>query len=116
MRTARPGSLLPIRSALPCPPDPTSVACEKEALEPLAEPRRGGDEMSRARCDQPLGVESCGQGIADALDARCVIPRGDQRWDGGFANWVERWTSLGGNATALCATNAVRHRFWASMA
>jgi hypothetical protein len=98
--------------------DPASVdsaglpARGEEPLQPLGKPLRRGDEMSGARREQPLAVKNDGQGIADALEARRVIARRDQRGDAGLANSLERGTSLAGKATALGATYAVRHGIW----
>jgi hypothetical protein len=83
---------------------------EQKALEPLGESWRRGDEMPGAGCHQALGVESDGQGIADALEPRRVIARGDKGRDRRLANALERWTGLARNASAVRATNTVGHR------
>jgi hypothetical protein len=48
-------------------------ARDEEPLQLLGKLLRRGDEMSGARREQPLGVESDGQGIADALESGRVI-------------------------------------------
>ena len=46
---------------------------DQETVEIIDEARRSGDEMASAGRNQPLGIQRCGQGIADALDSGSVI-------------------------------------------
>jgi hypothetical protein len=67
--------------------------------------------MPGAGRDRALRVESDGQGIADALDPRCVITRGAQGLDCEFANRLQSGTRLAEETTPVRATNPVAHGF-----
>src|SRR5947209_16514223 len=79
----------------------------EEPLEPFREPGRRGDEMPGSRRYHSLPAERLGERVADPLDRRRVISRGDERRDAGVAQDVERRARLAGQLAAVGAAHAL---------
>src|SRR5438445_8330853 len=53
----------------------------EEVVEPVDEAWRRSDEIPGTARDQPLGIEDCGERVADPLQPWSVTARGHQRGD-----------------------------------
>jgi hypothetical protein len=54
---------------------------DEELVEPVDEAWRRSDEVPGTGRDQPLGIEDCGERVADPLQPWSVTARGHQRGD-----------------------------------
>ena len=65
-----------------------------EMVAMIREARRGRDEVSGARCDEPLGAQLGGKSVANPLQCGRVAARGHEHGDPGLAKDVERRSRL----------------------